>query len=292
MTSDERPTDEISSSNSEGGRRFVGVPAGRRAVAAAAVLVGGGAIAGGVLASTIGASAAPGGTAQPAAASSDPATPPASAAPHIRGDGPGRPAAGSAGTVTAVGTGTVSIKTSTATTTYSVTSTTTIFKGGVTGKASLADVKVGDTVFFDTTASGSTVLARLFDGKLPGRGPGGPANGVRPLTGTVTAVGTSTVTIKTTTATTTYSVTSTTTIEKFAQGSLDGVKVGDTVSFETTTTGGTVLAHLMDGKPAFGGPGGGPGGHGFGGPGGHGFGGPGGPPAGAGAPVTPGGTTT
>ena len=64
---------------------------------------------------------------------------------------------------------------------------------------------------------------------------------MQPLTGTVTAVGTSTVTIKTSTATTTYSVTSTTTIEKFAQGSLDGVKVGDTVSFETTTTGGTVL---------------------------------------------------
>jgi hypothetical protein len=291
-TPDEHPVDVVASTNPEGGRRFLGVPVGRRAVAAAAVLVGGGAIAGGVLASTIGASASPG-TVQLPAASSSPATPPASAPPHVRGDGPGRLAGGSTGTVTAVGTATVTIKTSTATTTYSVTSATTIFKAGTpapdkatVGKATLADVKVGDTVFFATTTKDGTVLARLLDGKLPARGPGGPANGVKPLTGTVTAVGTSTVTIKTSTATTTYSVTSTTTIEKFAQGSLDGVKVGDTVSFETTTTGGTVLAHLMDGKPAFGGRGG----PGFGGPGfgGHGFGGPPGP----GGPVTPGGTTT
>jgi hypothetical protein len=198
----------------------------------------------------------------------------------------------------------VTIKTSTATATYSVTATTAIFKPGTAtpgnaepgkarpGKATLADVKVGDTVFFDTTTKGGNVLARLFDGKMPGAvGPRGPANGVKPLTGTVTAVGTSTVTIKTSTATTTYSVTSTTTIEKFAKGSLDGVKVGDTVRFETTTTGGTVLAHLMDGMPAFG-PG--AGGRGFGGPR---FGGPGGPggaggPGAQGAPVTPGDTST
>ncbi len=91
---------------------------------------------------------------------------------------------------------------------------------------------------------------------------------MRPLTGTVTAVGTDTVGIKTSTATTTYSVTTTTRIEKAGKATLSDVKVGDTVFFVPTTTGGTVLAALIDGKlPTVAG---GFGGHGFGpgGPGG------------------------
>jgi len=85
------------------------------------------------------------------------------------------------GTVTAVGTGSVGIKTTTATTTYSITTTSHIEKPG-TAKATLTDVKVGDTVFFVTTTTGGTVIADLIDGKLPtvagfgghGFGPGGP----------------------------------------------------------------------------------------------------------------------
>ncbi len=81
------------------------------------------------------------------------------------------------GTVTAVGSATVSIKTSTATTTYSVASTSHIEKPG-TPKATLTDVKVGDSVFFTVTTKGGTVIANLFDGKLPTiaghPGPGGP----------------------------------------------------------------------------------------------------------------------
>ena len=107
-----------------------------------------------------------------------------------RGGGPGGPGdpgfggmmgvAPETGTVTAVGTDTVSIKTSTATTTYSVPSTSHILKAG-TDKPTLADVKVGDTVFFTVTAKGGTVIANLFDGKLPTMsshgGPGGPGFG-------------------------------------------------------------------------------------------------------------------
>ena len=70
------------------------------------------------------------------------------------------------GTVTAVGTGTIGIKTSTATTTYTVPSTSHIVKAG-TAKPTLADVKVGDSVFFTVTTKGGTVIANLFDGKLP-----------------------------------------------------------------------------------------------------------------------------
>lgn len=91
-----------------------------------------------------------------------------------RGRGPGGPGglggiigvAPETGTVTAVGTDTVGIKTSTATTTYSVPSTSHILKAG-TAKPTLADVKVGDTVFFTVTTKGGTVIVNLFDGKLP-----------------------------------------------------------------------------------------------------------------------------
>jgi plastocyanin len=105
-----------------------------------------------------------------------------------RGRGPGGPGgfggivgvAPETGTVTAVGTDTVGIKTSTATTTYSVPSTSHILKAG-TAKPTLADVKVGDTVFFTVTTKGGTVIANLFDGKLPTiaghAGPGGPGFG-------------------------------------------------------------------------------------------------------------------
>jgi len=104
-----------------------------------------------------------------------------------RGRGPGGPGFGGVmgvapetGTVTAVGTGTVSIKTSTATTTYTVPSTSHILKAG-TAKPTLADVKVGDSVFFTVTTKGGTVIANLFDGKLPTiaghAGPGGGFGG-------------------------------------------------------------------------------------------------------------------
>jgi hypothetical protein len=255
----------------------------RRAAAAAAVLVAGGAVTGGVLASTLGASAA----SSPApAASGSAGSSSAPSKPGLPWDGP-RPTPRLTGTVTAVGADTIGIKTSTATTTYSVTSATVIVKPPApttaspnftppkagSAKATLADVKVGDTVSFSTTTAGGTVLAQVIDGLLPGARGFGPNHGIKPLTGTVTAVGATTVGIKTSTGTATYSVTSATTIAKFATGSLDGVKVGDTVSFATTTVGGTVLAHLEDGVLA------GPGGFGRrGGPGGPGGqGGPGGP---------------
>ncbi|HEY5202443.1 MAG TPA: hypothetical protein VIJ31_16205 [Acidothermaceae bacterium] len=111
-----------------------------------------------------------------------------------RGRGPGGPGgfggivgvAPETGTVTAVGTGTVSIKTTTATTTYSVTSTSHILKADTT-KPTLADVKVGDSVFFTVTTKGGTVIANLFDGKLPTiaghAGPGGPGFGFGGRTG-------------------------------------------------------------------------------------------------------------
>jgi len=257
-----------------------GKPRHRRGTVTAIALIAGGALAGGILASTVGASASSSTPAAEAAVSS-PAPGASSPAPG-KGNKPNFAARLKqlTGTVTAVGSDTIGIKTSTATTTYSVTSTSRI-SINESGPGALSGVKVGDTVFFSTTTDGGTVIADLRDGNVggpgfggqggPGRGgPGGPGlggfAGVRPLTGTVTAVGTDTVGIKTSTATTTYSVTSTTHIEKNGKAALADVKVGDTVFFATTTTGGTVIANLFDGKlptAAIGGHG--PGGLGFGG---------------------------
>ena len=282
MTSPESPLPDELSSAPLGGRMR-----SRRAIASAIVLVAGGAVAGGILSSTLGASAATSPTPNPSAPA------PASPAP---GDKHG-PFAGIranliTGTVTAVAADSVTIKTSAATTTYSVTSTSHISINEL-GAGALSGVKVGDTVHFTTTTATSNVIADLLDGNGgarfgmggpggpggpggmggmggmggAGRGPGGAAGpfaGVKPQTGTVTAVGSETVTIKTSTATTTFTTTSTSRIDKNGKATLADVKVGDTVFFSTTTEGSTVIATLHDGKMptmGFGDR------HGFGGPG-------------------------
>lgn len=282
-----------------------GAPKARRGTTTAIALIAGGVVVGGILASTLGASASSSNTSSTTpsgdtAAVSSSAPAPSTAAP---GNNKGRPnfaprVAPLTGKVTAVGTDSVTIATTattatpSTTTTYSVTSTTRI-SINEDGPGALTGVKVGDTVYFNTTTTGGTVLTDLIDGKGPfgggfgggGRGPGGPAfggvMGVAPETGTVTAVGTDTIGIKTGTTTTTYSLSTTAHIVKpgSAKATLADVKVGDSVFFTVTAKGGTVIANLFDGKlptiagHAFGGPGGagGPGGQGFGGRmGGHG----------------------
>jgi Cu/Ag efflux protein CusF len=97
----------------------------------------------------------------------------------------------------------------------------------------------------------------------PNTNPTSP-RGHLPLTGTVTAVGTDTVTIKTSAGTTTYSFTADSDIDKNGEAKLSDLKVGDAVMFNTTTEGGTVIAHLHAGDEALNRPPGCPGG-----PGGH-----------------------
>ncbi|HEY5049935.1 MAG TPA: hypothetical protein VII50_03475 [Acidothermaceae bacterium] len=269
-----------------------GAPKARRGTTTAIALITGGAVVGGILASTLGASASSNASSTTASAVTSAVS---SSAPAPSSTAPGtkkvRPAfvAPLTGKVTAVGTDNVTIQTtatsSTASTTltYSVTSTTRI-SINESGPGALTGVKVGDTVFFNVTTTGGTVLADLRDGTGPagggfgpggfgGRGPGGPGFGgvigVAPETGTVAAVGTDTIGIKTSTATTTYSLASTGHVEKpgTTKATLTDVKVGDTVFFTVTTKGGTVIANLFDGQlPTFAGHAG-AGGPGFGGPG-------------------------
>ena len=267
-----------------------GTPKARRGTTTAIALITGGVVVGGILAGTLGASASSSNGTTPSAvtaAVSSSAPAPSSTAPTVPGTKRARPAfvAPLTGKVTAVGTDSVTIATTATSTTasttntYSVTSTTRI-SINESGPGALTGVKVGDTVSFNVTTTGGTVLADLRDGTGPaaggfgggrGRGPGGPefggVVGVAPQTGTVTAVGTATVSIKTSTATTPYSVPSTSHIEKpgTANATLSDVKVGDSVFFTVTTTGGTVIDNLFDGKfPTIAGHGG-PGGPGFGG---------------------------
>jgi hypothetical protein len=277
----------------------VGAPKARRGTTTAIALITGGAVVGGILASTLGASASSNNASSTTpsavtAAVSSSAPAPSSTAPKAPGAKKDRPAfvAPLTGKVTAVGTDSVTIATTATSTTasttqtYSVTSTTRI-SINESGPGALTGVKIGDTVSFNVTTTGGTILADLrdgagpaigaFGGGGPGRGPGGPGGGfggivgVAPETGTVTAVGTDTVGIKTSTATTTYSVPSTSHILKAGttKPTLADVKVGDTVFFTVTTKGGTVIANLFDGKlptiAGHGGPGFGPGGKGFGG---------------------------
>jgi len=294
----------------------VGAPKARRGTTTAIALITGGAVVGGILASTLGASASSSNGTTPSAVSaavSSSAPAPSSTAPGTKKARPNF-VAPATGKVTAVGPDSVTIATTatsgaaSTTNTYSVTSTTRI-SINESGPGALTGVKVGDTVSFNTTTSGGTVLADLRDGAGPfgggfgggrGRGPGGPGGpggpafgnfaGVAPETGTVTAVGTDTVSIKTSTATTTYSVPSTSHILKpgTANAKLSDVKVGDSVFFTVTTEGGTVIGNLIDGKLQAGAGHGGPGfGPGFGGRMGD------GPnaPAGSAAPTTTGTNT-
>jgi outer membrane lipoprotein SlyB len=77
-------------------------------------------------------------------------------------------------------------------------------------------------------------------------------------TGTVTAVGGSTVTIKTGSGTKTYSVTGSSDIDKNGEATLSAVKVGDAVRF-STTAGGASIDRLHAGSEQLDLPQGGPG---------------------------------
>jgi hypothetical protein len=85
----------------------------------------------------------------------------------------------------------------------------------------------------------------------PGR-PGGPdGDHGLDLTGTVKAVGSTSVTIKTGSGAKTYRVTSNSDIDKNGEAKLSDLKAGDAVRFDTdTVNGATVIDHLHAGSEA------------------------------------------
>ena len=82
-----------------------------------------------------------------------------------------------------------------------------------------------------------------------GGGPGGGAHALN-LSGTVTAVGPSTVTIKTSTGTTSYTVTSSSDIDKNGEASLKSLVVGDAVRFSVTSSNAKQIDKLHAGDEA------------------------------------------
>jgi Cu/Ag efflux protein CusF len=143
------------------------------------------------------------------------------------------------GTVTAVGTSSVTIKTANGTVSYAVTANSDIDKNG---EAKLSDLKVGDAVRFSiTTTSGKPAIDKLHAGNeqldRPSRPSGDPVGGLA-MSGTVTAVGSSSVTIRTASGTATYAVTANSDIDKNGEAKLSDLKIGDAVRFSTTTASG------------------------------------------------------
>jgi Cu/Ag efflux protein CusF len=231
-----------------------------RALAAGLGLVGLGAVAGGIAtaATTAGAAtttisssaptsspAPPGASSSATSSTTTPSGSPSASSPTAPGSGslgsapPGAMALPLSGTVTAVGSSDVTIRTSTGTTTYTVTSSSDIDKNG---EATLSDLAAGDAVTFSTvTTNGTTSIDKLHAGNAQLDMPAGghPGAMALPLSGTVTAVGSSDVTIRTSTGTTTYAVTSSSDIDKNGEATLSDLAAGDAVTFSTVTTNGT-----------------------------------------------------
>jgi hypothetical protein len=244
----------------QGGRRRF-----PKAVASGLALLGVGAAAGGIASMASGAGAATTSTTSSAPGTSVPGST-SSASPPSGSAAPGAPSEGatlgSSGTITAVGASTVDIKTSSGTTTYAVTSSSDIDKNG---EATLSNLVVGDAVTFSTvTTNGTTAIDRLHAGNEAQDMPQGAPGHALSSSGTVSAVGASTVDIKTSSGTTTYAVTSSSDIDKNGEATLSNLVVGDAVTFSTVTTNGTTaIDRLHAGNEAQdmpqGAPGGGPG---------------------------------
>ena len=100
-------------------------------------------------------------------------------------------------------------------------------------------------------ASGSGSTTAPPSGSGSSTGPGTMAGGCAlPDSGTVTAVGATSVTIQTSTATTTYAVTSQSDIDKNGESQLSALAVGDKVTFSTTSSSTPTIDRLHAGNAA------------------------------------------
>jgi hypothetical protein len=131
---------------------------------------------------------------------------------------------------------------------------------GLLGAGAVAGAVIGVTALSNaatpsSSASSSTSTSEVSEPH------GGGGHGLD-LSGTVTAVGPSTVTIKTSTGTTAYKVDSNSDIDKNGESSLSKLTVGDAVTFSVDSSATTTIDKLHTGteslnRPAGGGTGGG-----------------------------------
>jgi hypothetical protein len=139
-----------------------------------------------------------------------------------------------------------------------------VLGAGLVGAGVVAGAIVGGTVLSDAATSSPTPNASSSSSpEAPGapgpwqngrgHGPGGDLS----LTGTVTAVGSSSVTIKTSSGTAEYKVDSNSDIDKNGEAKISDLKAGDAVRFSVTS--GNVINILHAGNEALNHPHGGPG---------------------------------
>jgi hypothetical protein len=133
------------------------------------------------------------------------------------------------------------------------------------GVGVVAGAIVGATVLAGAATTNPSAAPNASSSQQEGmHGDGhGPGRGGLGLTGTVTAVGSSSVTIKTSTATTTYQVDGNSDIDKNGEAKLSDLKVGDAVRFNVTSS--NVIDKLHAGDEALDRPQGPPPGQGSGG---------------------------
>ena len=105
---------------------------------------------------------------------------------------------------------------------------------GLVGAGLVAGAVIGTTALSNaaTPSTGSSSSTAAPAGGTGGHG--GPGGGLD-LSGTVTAVGSSSVTIKTSSGTVTYAVSSSSDIDKNGESSLSKLAVGDAVTFSVDT---------------------------------------------------------
>ncbi|WP_131746146.1 hypothetical protein [Frankia sp. Cppng1_Ct_nod] len=109
---------------------------------------------------------------------------------------------------------------------------------GLLGAGVVAGAILGGTLSATAASpSPSTGTAQTAPG-YDGDGHGSGHSGALDQSGTVTAVGSSSVTIKTASGTTEYAVTSSSDIDKNGEAQLTDLKVGDAVTFSAETVGG------------------------------------------------------
>ena len=110
---------------------------------------------------------------------------------------------------------------------------------GLLGAGAVAGAIIGGTVISGAATTSPTPAPGSTSSTAPapcdGRGMGMHPGRALGLSGTVTAVGSSSVTIKTSTATTEYKVDSNSDIDKFGEAKLSDLKVGDAVRFSVTS---------------------------------------------------------
>jgi hypothetical protein len=118
-----------------------------------------------------------------------------------------------------------------------------------TGSGSTSSSAVSSTG--SASSGGSTSSGSSTSGSTNPTNANPPAYHVPSKSGTVTAVGSSSVTIKSSAGTVTYAVTSASDIDKNGEAQLSDLAVGDAVTFDTTTSNGqTIIDKLHAGDEA------------------------------------------